>query len=99
MWLYFEFAVHPIIRMKYTENDDKTKNNNNECLLSNIGKLLNVIIGMIMIEIRSNSIGLIYTMERFIVSDEIKLLLKSLIASLKGCRIPINPTLFGPFRI
>lgn len=34
----------------------------------------------------------------FIFSDVIKFLLKSLIASENGCKIPINPTLLGPFR-
>lgn len=35
----------------------------------------------------------------FIFSEEIKFLLKSFKASLKGCKIPIIPTLLGPFRI
>lgn len=32
-------------------------------------------------------------------SEDNKFLLNNLIASLKGCKIPINPTLLGPFRI
>lgn len=32
-------------------------------------------------------------------SDEIKFLLNNFRASLKGCKIPIKPTLLGPFRI
>lgn len=40
-----------------------------------------------------------YDKIKFIDSIEIKFLLNNLIASLNGCRIPIIPTLLGPFRI
>lgn len=56
-------------------------------------------IGIIIIEIINEKAGVIYTIEKFIFSAVIKFLLKSLIASAKGCRIPISPTLLGPFRI
>lgn len=69
------------------------------CLLSNKGLLLNNIIGIIKIDKNNDSAGVIEATNEFIVSWLIKCLLNSLIASLKGCKIPINPTLFGPFRI
>lgn len=36
---------------------------------------------------------------KFIDSKDRRFLLNNLIASLKGCKIPIIPTLLGPFRI
>lgn len=34
IWLYFEFADHPIIKIIYTDILDNTKNNRILCLLS-----------------------------------------------------------------
>lgn len=97
--LYFEFADHPINNIKYTAILLKIKNNRTLCLLSNKGLSLNEMIGIIKIERNKDRAGVIEATNIFIVSWLIKFLLKSLIASLKGCRIPISPTLLGPFRI
>jgi hypothetical protein len=75
------------------------KNNKILFLLSNKGPSLNNIIGIIRIDKNNDKAGVIEVTNEFIVSWLIKFLLKSLIASLKGCRIPIKPTLLGPFRI
>jgi len=99
MKLYFELADHPIIKIKYTDKVDKIKKVNIECILSNKEFLLKEIKGIIIIEIRRDKGGERCENIWFIISFEIKVLLKSLIASAIGCRIPIIPTLFGPFRI
>lgn len=57
------------------------------------------IIGMIKILIISEIAGVINDKNMFIFSERIKFLLNSFNASLKGCKIPNKPTLFGPFRI
>lgn len=97
--LYLEFADHPINKIEYTAVLDKMKNNKILCLLSNSDKLLNEIIGIIKILIVNEIAGVINDKNIFIFSDEIRFLLKSFNASLKGCKIPISPTLLGPFRI
>lgn len=56
-------------------------------------------IEIIKIDKNSDNAGVIDATKEFIVSWLIKVLLKSLIASLNGCKIPRNPTLLGPFRI
>lgn len=43
--------------------------------------------------------GVIYDNIKFMDSEGKRFLLKSFRASLNGCKIPINPTLLGPFRI
>lgn len=78
---------------------DKIKNKRMFCLLSNSEYLLNKIIGIIKIIMSIERKGDKYDNEIFIDSNITKLLLKSLIASLKGCKVPNIPTLFGPFRI
>lgn len=54
---------------------------------------------MIKIERNNDNAGVNEDTNKFIVSWLIKFLLKSLSASLNGCRIPNRPTLLGPFRI
>lgn len=75
------------------------KNRSILCLLSNWLYILKLIIGIIIIAVNSDIAGVIYDKVKFIISDENKFLLKSFRASLKGCKIPVNPTLLGPFRI
>lgn len=99
IWLYFEFADQPINKIEYTAILDKMKNSKMLCLLSNKDILLKEIIGIIKILIISEIAGVINDKNIFMFSDKIRFLLKSFSASLKGCKIPINPTLFGPFRI
>lgn len=85
--------------MKYTLILDRIKNKSKLCLLSKRVKELNNIIGIIIIIINSDIEGVIYDNTKFIDSNEIRFLLNNLIPSLKGCIIPIIPTLLGPFRI
>lgn len=60
---------------------------------------LNVIIEIIRIAVNNDRAGVIYDIMKFIISLGSKFLLNSLRASLIGWRIPIKPTLLGPFRI
>lgn len=69
-----------------------------DCLQSHKGKFEKGKIGMINREISNVIAGDIQDKMKFINSDGISDLLNSLIASLKGCKIPINLTLFGPLR-
>jgi len=75
------------------------KNRRILCLLSNKERELKGIKGIIKIEINIARGGVRKDRVKLVISVEIRFLLKSLIASLKGCKIPMNPTLFGPFRI
>lgn len=75
------------------------KNNKMLCLLSYKEKLLNEIIGISIIIIINDDAGVKYDKVKFIFSEVKRFLLKSFKASLKGCKIPSKPTLFGPFRI
>lgn len=68
------------------------------CLISYIGYILKVNKGNINIANISVSAGVEYLIMKFIISLGIRFLLKSFNASLIGCKIPIKPTLFGPFR-
>lgn len=56
-------------------------------------------IGTSRILISKEVAGVIYDNIKFMDSEGKRFLLKSLRASLNGCKIPINPTLLGPFRI
>lgn len=89
----------PISKIKYTPILDKIKNINRLCLISINGEKLYNIIGIIHNEINKDIKGVKYDNVKFIDSNLRRFLLKSLIASLKGWRIPIIPTLLGPFRI
>lgn len=84
--------------MKYTDILDKIKNIKMLCLISNMEILLNEMIGIINIAVNNDIAGVIYDNEKFIISMDSNVLLKSFKASLKGCRIPVIPTLLGPFR-
>lgn len=68
------------------------------CLISYIGYKLKVNRTIINIAENKERAGVKYLKIWFIISDEIRVLLKSFKASLIGWRIPINPTLLGPFR-
>lgn len=99
IWLYFELAAQPIKRIEYTEILERIKNKRILCLLSYNDILSKEIIGINNILIRRDKAGVKYDKMKFIDSEGNKFLLKSFRASLKGCKIPINPTLLGPFRI
>jgi len=86
-------------KIKYTPILDKMKNINKLCLISIREEKLYNKIGIIHSEMNNDINGVIYDNVKFIDSKFNKFLLKSLIASLKGWRIPIIPTLLGPFRI
>lgn len=75
------------------------KNNKILCLLSYNEYLLKLMMGTINIEINKDMAGVLTDKSEFIISEFTKFLLKSFNASLKGCKIPIIPTLLGPFRI
>lgn len=85
--------------MKYTAMLDRIKNIKKLCLMSRSEFELNEIKGIIHKEINKDKDGVIYDKLKFISSNDRRFLLNSLIASLKGCKIPIIPTLLGPFRI
>lgn len=55
--------------------------------------------GIIHNEINKDMKGVMKDNVKFIDSNDNRFLLNNLIASLKGCKIPIIPTLLGPFRI
>lgn len=78
---------------------DRMKNIKKLCLMSINEFELNEIIGIIHSEMNKDRDGVKYERLKFINSNDSKFLLNSLIASLNGCRIPIIPTLLGPFRI
>lgn len=99
MWLYFELADQPINKIEYTATLERIKNNKILCLLSYSEKLLYEIIGINKILINNDKAGVIYERIKFMDSDGKIFLLKSFRASLKGCKMPIRPTLLGPFRI
>lgn len=92
-------AAHPINKIEYTEILDKIKNSKILCLLSYNDILLYEIIGINKILMKRDIAGVIYEMIMFIDSEGKIFLLKSFKASLKGCKIPIRPTLLGPLRI
>lgn len=69
------------------------------CLISRSEFELNEIKGIMHSEINRDRDGVMYDKLKFINSKERRFLLNNLIASLKGCKIPIIPTLLGPFRI
>lgn len=97
--LYLELADHPINKMKYTEILDKMKKRRMLCLLSYNEYPLYIMMGITIIVVNSDKAGVRQDNMRFIFSEKIMFLLKSFKASLKGCKIPIIPTLLGPFRI
>lgn len=99
MCLYFELEDHPTSNMEYTPSLEIIKKVNMLFLLSRIWRSLK---GMSGVRINAKNkliLGVREEIEKLELSVVSNDLLKSLIASAKGCRIPINPTILGPFRI
>lgn len=99
MWEYLELEDHPIERIEYTDKLEIIKNSRILCLLSKGGKLHIGIKDIINKAKIKDKAGVEYDNEKFINSEDKRFLLNNLIASLNGWRIPIKPTLLGPFRI